>query len=242
MKTLTFAIALLACSAAPAMAQHPIYIINGVRVDKCEDTRTAGGADRLPLADLDANAVENVEVIKGAEAIRLYGADAVNGVITVTMKKGAIVTPTLCSTPRKQPPPCPVYIVDGKEVGPPAACDGPAPAKSAVDPIARYLYAPELVIAHQDAIGITDRQRTAIQDVVKEMQSKVVDVQVRLASATERLTRLLSASTVDEGAVLQQIDQVLASEREMKRAQVSLLVRVKNQLTTAQQGMLDKVR
>lgn len=241
MKTIALRIVLLACVASAAQAQHPIFIINGVRLDKCENALTATGADRLPLAELDANAVESVEVIKGAEAIRQYGPDAVNGVITVTMKKGATVSPTLCSTPRNQKPPCPVYIVDGREVGP-AACETSSPPKPVADPIARYLYAPEVVMAHQEAIGLTDRQRTAIQGIVKEMQSQVVDVQLRLASSSEKLTRLLSATAVDEAAVLQQIDQVLASEREVKRAQISLLVRIKNELTATQQAMLDKMR
>jgi Spy/CpxP family protein refolding chaperone len=253
MKTLTLTIALLACLAPAAKAQrvtadtiirtvgHPIFIVNGVRLDKCENALTTTGANPLPIAELDPNTIENVEVIKGAAAARLYGPDAVNGVITVTLRKGATVSPTLCNTPKKQQVNCPTYIVDGAEVAS-AACDAPASPKPAVDPIARYLYAPEVVMAHQDALGLTDRQRTSIQGIVKDMQSKVVDVQLRLASSSEKLTRLLSATAVDEAAVLQQIDQVLAAEREVKRAQLSLLVRVKNQLTAAQQAMLDKVR
>ncbi|MFI5228655.1 MAG: periplasmic heavy metal sensor [Gemmatimonadales bacterium] len=238
MRKLTLAIALFVLAAPMAHAQHPIFIINGVRVDKCENAKTATGADRIALADLDANLIENIEVIKGAEAVRQYGADATNGVITVTMKKGAVVSPTLCSTPKN---PCPVYIVDGKEIGH-APCETPMKPKPAVDPIARYLYAPELVMAHQEAIGLTERQRASIQNIAKDMQSRVVDVQLKLASSSEKLTQLLSATVVDEAAVLQQIDQVLAAEREVKRAQLSLLVRVKNQLTPAQQGMLDTVR
>jgi TonB-dependent SusC/RagA subfamily outer membrane receptor len=238
MKTLTLAIALLVCLAPVAQAQHPIFIINGVRLDKCENTLTTTGANPLSLADLNPNAIENIEVIKGPAAASLYGPDGANGVITVTMKKGARVSPTLCSTPTT---PCPVYVVDGKEVGL-AACEGSSPPKPAADPIARYLYAPELVMAHQEAIGLTDRQRTGIQGIIKDMQSQVVDVQLKLASSSEKLTRLLSAPAVDEAAVLRQIDQVLASEREVKRAQISLLVRIKNQLTAAQQAMLDKVR
>jgi TonB-dependent SusC/RagA subfamily outer membrane receptor len=241
MKTLTLAILLLVCLAPAARAQHPIFIINGVRLDKCENALTTTGANPLSLAGLDANAIENIEVIKGAAAASLYGPDGANGVITVTMKKGATVSPTLCSTPRNPPPPCPVYIVDGKEVGS-AACESSSPPKPAIDPIARYLYAPELVMAHQEAIGLNDRQRTGIQGIVKDMQSQVVDVQLRLASSSEKLTRLLSANAVDEAAVLQQVDQVLASEREVKRAQISLLVRVKNQLTPAQQAMIDRMR
>ncbi len=251
MKTLTLTIALLACLAPAAKAQrlaadttirtfnHPIFIVNGVRLDNCENALTTTGANPLPIAALDPNAIENVEVIKGTAAAKLYGPDGANGVITVTLRKGATVSPTLCNTPKKQAD-CPVYVVDGREVAP-AACDLAAP-KPTTDPIARYLYAPEVVMAHQDALGLTDRQRTAIQGIVKDMQSKVVDVQLRLASSSEKLTRLLAAATVDEAAVLQQIDQVLASEREVKRAQLSLLVRVKNQLTAAQQTTLDKLR
>lgn len=265
MRKLTLAIALLVLAAPAAQAQHPIFIVNGVRLDKCEDALTTTAANPLPLAELDPNAIENIEVIKGAAAAKLYGPEGANGVITVTLKKGATVSPTLCSASRKQRPKCimdtvtlrkgatvsptlcstpkqqPICIMDGQEVAP-DVCGMSSPAKPAVDPIARYLYAPELVMAHQDAIGLTGVQRTAIQAIVKEVQLKVVDVQLRLATSGEKLTRLLSATTVDEAAVLQQIDQMLASEREVKRAQISLLVRVKNQLTTAQQGMLDKVR
>ena len=240
MRILMLATALLACVAPMARAQQPIFIVNGVRLDKCENASTTTAANPLPLAEINPDAIESIEVIKGAAAAKQYGADGANGVITVTLKKGSTVSPTLCDAPSKQPL-CKVYLDNGREVGR-TGCDGASSLKPAGDPIARYLYSPELVMAHQQAIGITDRQRTAIQDIVKEMQAKVVDVQLRLASETGKLTQLLSSATVDEAAALQEIDQVLALEREMKRAQVSLLVRVKNQLTAAQQGMLDKVR
>jgi len=238
MRTPALVFALLACVASAARAQHPMYIINGVRIDKCEGALNTTGGDRLPLADIDPNAIENIEVVKGAMAARIYGADAVNGVISITMKKGAVVSPTLCGTPKIEAPVC---IVDGSTV-PPERCGMAPAARPAQDPIARYLYAPELVIAHQEAIGLTDRQRAAIQDAVKDVQSKVLDAQLKLASGGEKLSKLLAASVVDEASVLQQIDQVLASEREVKRAQMTLLVRIKNQLTAAQQGMLDKMR
>ena len=241
MKPVMLVIAMLVGVAQVARAQHPIFIVNGVRLDKCEDAQTTTAANPIPLAEISPDAIENIEVIKGAAAAKLYGPDGVNGVITVTLKKGATVSPTLCDAPKKPQAPCPVFVVNGQETAP-APCESSSSSKHAVDPIARYLYAPELVMAHQDAISLTDRQRTAIQDIVKEMQSKVVDVQLRLASSSEKLTRLLSARTVDEAAVLQQVDQVLASEREVKRAQLSLLVRVKNQLNAAQQAMLDRAR
>jgi len=41
---------------------------------------------------------------------------------------------------------------------------------------------------------------------------------------------------VDEQQVLAQLEKVLAAEREIKKEQVTLLVRIKNELTPEQQG------
>jgi Spy/CpxP family protein refolding chaperone len=111
------------------------------------------------------------------------------------------------------------------------------------DPLAKILYAPELVMSHQEAIGLTDRQRAAIVDAMKEMQSKaLVETQFKLSAAGEKLQSSLARSSVDEAAVLQQIDEMLTLEREVKRAQMTLLVRIKNQLTAEQRAQLDKLR
>jgi Spy/CpxP family protein refolding chaperone len=53
---------------------------------------------------------------------------------------------------------------------------------------------------------------------------------------------LIDASQVDEAAVLETVDRVLASEREIKREQLSLMIRLKNLLTEQQQDVLAKLR
>jgi len=63
-----------------------------------------------------------------------------------------------------------------------------------------------------------------------------------MQSETEKLVQLLKARPVDESAVLAQVDQVLNREREIKKAQISLLVRIKNQLTEEQQNKLMELR
>ena len=118
----------------------------------------------------------------------------------------------------------------------------PAARPPAPDPFAMYLFPPELVMSHQEAIGLTDRQRTAIQEAIKETQGKMMDVQFKMASLVEKISHALGAATVDEAAVLQLVDQVLSSGREMKRAQMSLMIRIKNQLSAEQQSALDKLR
>ena len=153
------------------------------------------------------------------------------------MKKAAIVFGLLlCVTSlvRAQEQPC--HVVDGQPVG----CE-PKQA-SAEDPLARYLFPPELVMAHQQAIKLTDRQRSAIQDAMKEAQGKFVDVQFKMSAETERLQQLIQPASVDEAKVLEQIDRVLAVERDVKHAQLTLMIRIKNQLTEQQQAALGQLR
>ena len=132
-----------------------------------------------------------------------------------------------------------VCIVDGVQV-PPQACG--APQQRGADPFARYLFPPELVMAHQQAINLTDRQRSAIQEAIKEAQGKFVDLQFRMSADGEKLQELIRGTSVDEARVLEQVDRVLATEREIKRAQLTLMMRIKNQLTEQQQTALMKLR
>jgi len=237
MKNAALLTALLLCASSSALAQNPMILVNGVRYEKCENITTSSGGSKLPLGDLNRDAIDNVEVVKGPSAVALYGAGAANGVITITLKKGTPVPANLCDSQRGSDP---LYVIDGVVVGP--VRGDPAPARPPRDPIAAFLYPPEMVMAHQEAIGLDVKQRGAIPLLALELQKSVIDVQFKLAASGEKLARLLAAMPVDEAAVLQQIDQVLAAEREVKRAQLTMLVRIKNQLTPAQQGALDKLK
>jgi hypothetical protein len=218
MKRVMIVATLVACTSAIASAQQRVgYVaINDVRVPKCERLLAAGDAAQYSMLDPLRDIIENIEVVKGLAAVKLYGPDAAQGAILITLKKGAVVPATICDRPNWTAP--------------------------ALDPIARHLYPPELVMAHQDAIDISAPQRTAIQMLAMTAQLKMTETQRTLSVASEKLATMLAAPVVDEAAVLQQIDQVLASEREVKRAQLTLLVRVKNQLTAAQQEKLDKLK
>jgi len=58
----------------------------------------------------------------------------------------------------------------------------------------------------------------------------------------EKLVTLIKQPRVGEQPVLAQLEKVLAAEREAKRQQVTLLVRIKNKLTPEQQAKLSDVR
>ena len=97
-------------------------------------------------------------------------------------------------------------------------------------------------MGNQEALGLTDKQRSAIQDAVKEAQAKVVDVQFKMSAEVEKLQRLLQVFTPDEPSVLDEVGRVLTLERDMKLTQMTLMVRIKSQLTERQQGLLDQMR
>ena len=110
------------------------------------------------------------------------------------------------------------------------------------DPIGRQLFPPEMVIGHQEELGLQEKQRTAIRSEVHKVQSRFVDLQWQLSEDTEKMASLLRSTPIDEAKVLEQADKVMAQEREVKKMQLSLLVRIRNLLTPEQIAKLQEIR
>ena len=113
--------------------------------------------------------------------------------------------------------------------------------QSGENPLERYLFPPEKVIAHSQEISLDEAQRNGIREDVHKAQGKFLDLQFDLQTEGEKLARLLQEKPIDETKVLAQIDRILTLEREVKKTQVSLLVRIKNLLTPAQQAKLTEI-
>jgi Spy/CpxP family protein refolding chaperone len=113
-----------------------------------------------------------------------------------------------------------------------------AQPEPADDPLAEYLYPPDRVMAHALELGLDDAQKTAIKTEVQKVQGKFLDLQFEMQGESEKMIRLLRERPVDEAKVLGEVDRILALEKEIKKAQVSLLVRIRNLLTPAQQDKL----
>ena len=116
------------------------------------------------------------------------------------------------------------------------------PPPPADDPLARVLFPPELVMQHQQEIGLRPEQRTSITRAIQDFQTKVVDLQWRMQEQSQRLVALLERPAVDQAAALAQVDEVLGVEREVKRAHLALLILIKNTLTAEQQAQLTAAR
>ena len=110
------------------------------------------------------------------------------------------------------------------------------------DPIGAKLYPPELIMAHQQELGIDDKQREAIVKEVQALQNRVVEIQWQMQAAVEELVKQLDAPRVDETKALAQADKVMGFERDVKRAHLGMLIRIRNLLTDAQRAKLAALR
>jgi Spy/CpxP family protein refolding chaperone len=108
----------------------------------------------------------------------------------------------------------------------------------AQDAIAENLFPPDQVLANQKAIGLDDAQRNYVRSEVLKAQTRFTELQFQLQDAMESLVTLLKQNPVDEAQVMAQLDKVLNAEREVKRTQIALMVRIKNKLTPEQQSRL----
>lgn len=66
-------------------SNDPLWIVDGVQMGRFGQS-TQGSSN--PLASINPNDIESVEVLKDAASSAIYGAQAANGVILVTTKKG----------------------------------------------------------------------------------------------------------------------------------------------------------
>jgi TonB-linked SusC/RagA family outer membrane protein len=72
------------------LSNQPIFVIDGVRMTSDADNTSlfTGGATPSRVGDINADEIENIEIIKGPSAAALYGTAAANGVVVITTKRG----------------------------------------------------------------------------------------------------------------------------------------------------------
>jgi TonB-dependent starch-binding outer membrane protein SusC len=81
-------------SSSLSQLNEPVVYVDGIRVDRSAMQRSSGGqASVSRLDDIPPDAIERIEVLKGAAAATLYGTEASNGVIQVFTKKGVAGSP-----------------------------------------------------------------------------------------------------------------------------------------------------
>ena len=110
------------------------------------------------------------------------------------------------------------------------------------DPIGESLIPPDLILRHQQEIGLSAEQKEFIKAEIVKAQTRFTELQLQLADEAEAMISLVKQPRVDEQQTLAQLDKILSLEREIKRAQFALVIRIKNMLTLEQQVRLQGLR
>lgn len=110
------------------------------------------------------------------------------------------------------------------------------------DPIGENLFPPELLMQHQQAIGLTEEQKTLVRTEIQKLQVRALDLQFQLQGEVEKMAALTKQNRVDERQALAQLERILDLEEEIKRAHFLAIIRIKNALTPEQQARLQEIK
>ncbi|MGH9842405.1 MAG: Spy/CpxP family protein refolding chaperone [Blastocatellia bacterium] len=109
------------------------------------------------------------------------------------------------------------------------------------DPFAGNLFPPELIMQHQQTLGLSEEQKNFLEAELRKTQTRLTELQWGLQDEVEKLAALVKTDQVDESGTLTQLDKVLGLEREIKLTQIGLLIRIKSKLTPEQLARLNAI-
>ena len=110
------------------------------------------------------------------------------------------------------------------------------------DPIGDNFIPPELIMQHQQEIGLTADQKSFINAELQKAQARFGELQWQLAGEVETMASLVKQERIDEAQTLTQLDKILNLEREIKRTHIALVIRIKNRLSAEQQTRLQEMK
>lgn len=73
-------------SASVSASNQPLYVIDGIPVTTADLSINAAATN--PLADINPNDIESIDILKDASAAAIYGSRGSNGVVLITTKSG----------------------------------------------------------------------------------------------------------------------------------------------------------
>ncbi len=101
------------------------------------------------------------------------------------------------------------------------------------------LFPPNVILEHRADLNLTREQFTAIKAAVVEVQANIAEFEWDMQEAHQNIMAELDQSPVDEKRVLEHVSAVLAAENQVKKQQMTMLIRLRNLLTPDQVAYLE---
>ncbi len=114
--------------------------------------------------------------------------------------------------------------------------------RSQLGSLQQYFFPPELVMRNQQELELTKEQRDYIVNEIQQAQSEFTAMRWDVQNEAQRLKRLLEKRDLDEAELLAQFDTVLDLERNIKRTQLIVGVRIRSVLNDEQLKKLEQLK
>lgn len=101
---------------------------------------------------------------------------------------------------------------------------------------------PKMLLQHQDALQLTDKQKEQLKALIKDAHDRSLDLEFEVQEEAEKLAKMLSADQVDVSAALKQADRLMAVETRLKKVRLEMMIKTKNLLTAEQLEKIDEYR
>ncbi len=95
------------------------------------------------------------------------------------------------------------------------------------DPFKGKLFAPDIILKNQAELSLTKEQYTGIKAAVVDVQANVAEHEWDLREAYQKIMIALDESPIDEKTVLENVNDALLAENQVKKQQVAMLIRLK---------------
>jgi len=92
--------------------------------------------------------------------------------------------------------------------------------KPGEDPFGRSFFAPELVMQHQEAIGLSDEQKIFFKTEIRQMQLRFTEWQWKLQDEMEKMVAIVKQPRVEEQQALAQLEKSVGVRLELKKSDV----------------------
>ena len=102
------------------------------------------------------------------------------------------------------------------------------------------LYPPDIIMRHQQQLGISRAQRKNITGAVKAFQSDIAELQWSLENEQQIMRQTLIGHPIAGEDALKQVERVLGLESQFKLAHFKLLIAIKNELSDEQVDMIKR--
>ena len=110
------------------------------------------------------------------------------------------------------------------------------------DPFKGKLFAPDIILRNQTELNLTKEQYTAVKAAVVDVQANVAGHEWDLREAYQKIMSALDEIPIDEKKVLENVNDALLAENQVKKQQVVMLIRLKNLLNDEQVAYLESLR